>query len=237
MTLSDGIGIFKAFDAAAHAFDDAVFSPTQIGSRLSKWLDSQHEAVALQDLEYAAEAKARNLPNGSTIMSDASKGLTADAWFTHMARARELSPETWVDEFAGMLESIQVSAASRKLLYAWERLIRGWDDQELWNLDTSMSRRLGAQLLELSERAHSWPDGAFETYEGWTSTLALHGSALLAYGTAAGVDDLLTEWDMLPPGDAKTEAHGRIDAHEELLAAGATEAWAWVAKYHQCLWD
>jgi hypothetical protein len=67
--------------------------------------------------------------------------------------------------------------------WAYQRVVRGWDDRALWNLDSHLGRVLGAQLIEMADIAHGYPGGPEGkwTLETWTAELRKHGEALQAY--------------------------------------------------------
>lgn len=104
----------------------------------------------------------------------------------------------------------QARGASREVRWAYQRVVRGWDDRALWSLDYHLAKTLGAQLIELSRIAHGYPSD--QTYEQWTAVLAQHGQALKAYA-----DDDLTHCDTTYPP--------------------AKVALVWVAENLGSLWD
>ena len=100
----------------------------------------------------------------------------------------------------------------RKIQFAYQRVVRGWDDRALWSLDHHLCKTLGAQLLRLADVAHGYPGEHGWTFEGWTAELRKRGRALEAYGLSDGRD-----YDTVYPP-----------------ARGALE---WVAENLGSLWD
>lgn len=78
---------------------------------------------------------------------------------------------------------IRVLDVPRDIRYAYQRVVRGWDDRSLWSLDVALSRQLGEQLTRMADIAHGWPDCSDwdYTFESWVSTLRKHGQALTLY--------------------------------------------------------
>jgi hypothetical protein len=107
--------------------------------------------------------------------------------------------------------------SARDVLFAWQRLTRGWDDRSLWSLDWYVCRTLGAQLTQLADTTHGWPQSdEYPTFEDWQAALRTHGSALTE---AANTD--ITE------GFENTQA-AYVQAQESLR---------WVADNLGDLWD
>lgn len=88
---------------------------------------------------------------------------------------------------------VRLARAARKvrqgiseIKFAYQRVVRGWDDTALWSLDHHLTKTLGTQLQRMAETAHGYPDNM--TYEQWTSELRRHGQALAAYAAAETLD-------------------------------------------------
>jgi hypothetical protein len=100
-----------------------------------------------------------------------------------------------------------------------QRARRGWDDTALWELDRHLCATLGAQLEQLADRAHGWPDHTYETFADWTDALRLNAVRLAAYGTRLG-------------------ATGPVDeALDDRALRDAQTALVWVADNLASLWD
>lgn len=70
--------------------------------------------------------------------------------------------------------------AQRAVKFAYQRVVRGWDDRAVWNIDNHLSRTLGQQLVTMATIAHGYPGDQYP-YDRWTADLEAHGKALLAY--------------------------------------------------------
>ena len=103
-------------------------------------------------------------------------------------------------------------SASSEVRFAYQRVVRGWDDRALWSLHRHLTKTLGAQLLRLADIAHGFPAEDGWTFERWAAELRQHGKALEAYGASDGMD-----YDTVYP-----------PAHEAL---------EWVAENLGSLWD
>jgi len=108
----------------------------------------------------------------------------------------------------------RVREVPRRVKWAHQRVVRGWDDRAVWGLDTHLTLVLGRQLVTMSEIAHGYP-GPEYPYERWVADLKTHGDALLAYSTQ--FDHSLDEW--------------------ETLYQPARAALLWVADNLPALWD
>lgn len=110
----------------------------------------------------------------------------------------------------------RVTTFPRRLKWAHQRVVRGWDDTSLWRLDGWLAKTLGAQLVEMSEIAHGYPDDDYP-YERWVADLRKHGEALQHYA----------EFDFL-------ESPDQWDAD---VYPAARDALRWVADNLGSLWD
>lgn len=126
----------------------------------------------------------------------------------------------------------RVTDARRAVKYAYQRVVRGYDDRSLWNLNCYLPKFLGQQLVTMAEIAHGFPPdadygdvhcipdnpGENPHFTQWTADLRKHGTALLEFHEH---DDDLT-------GDA--------DAWVALYEP-AQDALRWVADHLATLWD
>lgn len=104
----------------------------------------------------------------------------------------------------------------RQVRWAKQRLFRGWDDRAVWSLDTHLAGTLGAQLIQMADIAHGYPDVDGFTYETWTAALRLHGQSLVTYSE---------KWDW--QGTQEWNA----------IYTPAQYALRWVADNFAALWD
>ena len=133
---------------------------------------------------------------------------------------------------------------------------RGWADSDVWGLDHTLCRRLGAQLLHLADIAHGWPgNDEFPMYEDWIDALRVNGQALLDYALRPGQTELTTKWHDLKFGTgtgARSDWMAKINSEddeptaaawlelralEERLDIGGQQALHWVADHLGHLWD
>jgi len=105
-------------------------------------------------------------------------------------------------------------AARRAVVFARQRMTRGWDQRALYSLDSHLAETLGAQLTALARIAHGYPGTYPGGFEGWVADLGRNGAALSAYGA---IDNLMPEHDH--------------------IWADAREALHWVADHLGALWD
>jgi len=60
----------------------------------------------------------------------------------------------------------------RNIKYSYQRIVRGYSDVDVYDLDMFISALLRDSLKTLSERANGYPGmGEFDTYEKWTTYL------------------------------------------------------------------
>lgn len=105
--------------------------------------------------------------------------------------------------------------ARRAVKFAYQRVVRGWDDSAVWSIDDHLSKTLGQQLVTMAEIAHGYPGDDYP-YEQWVGDLRKHGEALLAYH------------------------HDNYDLHGPdwlTIYDPAREALRWVADNLASLWD
>lgn len=98
--------------------------------------------------------------------------------------------------------------------WAYQRVVRGWDDTAIWSLDGWLTKTLGEQLVVMADIAHGYPSEDYP-FEQWTADLRKHGEALKAYAECDLID---------------------LDAWESANAA-AGDALRWVADNLGSLWD
>ena len=66
----------------------------------------------------------------------------------------------------------------RCLKWAKQRVVRGYADCDVWNLDSWFSKVVSGALMNLAENHHGWPDSFFETPEEWTAWLNKAAAAI-----------------------------------------------------------
>lgn len=102
--------------------------------------------------------------------------------------------------------------------WAYQRVVRGWDDRALWSIDSHLTKTLGEQLVSMARTAHGSPGDDYP-YERWTADLKRHGEALLTYSRTHH-DVYGDDWEAW-----------------EAVYGPAREALAWVAENLAALWD
>ena len=112
-----------------------------------------------------------------------------------------------------------------------------------WNLNSSLAKWLGKQLIDWSHKAHSHP-GEY-THEEWTSLLYLHGCTLLRYGKArypdvANYDCETIGWS--PDDDYRyqlvlTCEDGFLIDESDIAEIEAKHSLQWVTDHFYTLWD
>lgn len=98
--------------------------------------------------------------------------------------------------------------------FAYQRVVRGWDDRSLWSLDYHVAKTLSAQLDALADQAHGWPESSeYPEYDDWTQALRAAANKLRFYAE-----------------------HATDELDGEALESGR-EAMSWVADNFSRLWD
>lgn len=114
------------------------------------------------------------------------------------------------------LISSPINRNARRIQRLFQRINRGWDDSDVWSMDTTMSKSIGAQLIHLANTTHGWPGTEeFQHPDEWTDLLHQHGQALLNYA------------------DKK---FGSLEDDDRSLKE-AREAFHWIADHFDSLWD
>lgn len=229
--------LLDSANKAAWKLDAAPVSPAGLAARWARRNMRARKAIAMTDPDFAAQENARKLPQGSVVVSRPGTGLTVEAFTRHRERLQALAPRGWQDTAARSLARVRAGQVTAVALSMFDKATRGWDDADIWNLDSSMASRTGAQLHALADLAHGWPDCHYETYDEWVAALREHGTALADYANQAGVDEATAEWHLLPAGPEREDALTAVRLLEDSLAAGATRAWEWIAVHHAHLWD
>ena len=112
----------------------------------------------------------------------------------------------------------RVREVPNQVKWAYQRVVRGWDDRALWSLDDQLSRSLGAQLTQMAKGGMSYPGTeVYPSFELWQTDLHKHGAALATYARVHYETDTTDEW--------------------ELIYQPAREALMWVAENLGNLWD
>jgi hypothetical protein len=122
--------------------------------------------------------------------------------------------EQWLESISGKHPA---RTAVREIVYGWQRLIRGWDDRAMWNLDAYLCRTLGEQLTMMADSLHGWPSSEeFSDSDAWAGALRFHGGRLLQYRE---LDECVN------------------NEREAQLITQAQESLTWVANHLPDLWD
>lgn len=78
--------------------------------------------------------------------------------------------------------------------WAYQRVVRGWDDRALWSLDGHIGEVLGQQLVVMAETSSGYPPDYGDMQ--WAADLKKHGEALQAYAKRQ-FDCTVDDWDAL----------------------------------------
>lgn len=87
-------------------------------------------------------------------------------YFSHSPRYYLRHPFEWVAD------------KWRCLKWARQRVVRGYANCDVWNLDSWFSNVMSGALKELAEHHYGWPDGLFDTPEEWTAWLNKAAAAI-----------------------------------------------------------
>lgn len=87
----------------------------------------------------------------------------------------------------------QLTNLKYRVKYAWQRLTRGYDDSQIYDLDSWLAKELGKRLLIWSAKVDSYP--ADIEYDDWVDMIERHGVALILYNADY-------EWSIAPAQDA-----------------------------------
>lgn len=147
------------------------------------------------------------LPNGKQFE-------TAEEMMDYLQSQRTLWDE--VRSYCWRIPLRKIEEAKWAVKYAWQRVFRGWDDRESWNIDHYLSKRLGEQLVAMSEFAHGYPSEDYP-FDKWTADLKTHGEALLTYSKMVWEHE--TDWEY------------------DVIYVPAQDALRWVADNLSAIWD
>ena len=87
-------------------------------------------------------------------------------YFSHRPRYYLRHPFEWIGD------------KWRELKWAKQRVVRGYADCDVWNLDGWFSDVVPGALTHLAEHHYGWPDSLFETPEEWTVWLKKAAAAI-----------------------------------------------------------
>ena len=109
-----------------------------------------------------------------------------------------------------------------------------------WNLNRSLAKWLGKQLIKWSHKANSHPPQY--TYDEWTALLYLHGCTLMRYSRGPGEDEASNYLD-LPSQDGRdwkltlTCPDGFFVDEDDVMEHEAKASLQWVTDHFYTLWD
>lgn len=133
--------------------------------------------------------------------------------------AERYARSRWVDACYAIRRIVRYTPKNtyRGIKFAWQRVVRGWDDRSTWCLHAHLGKTLGGQLVHMADTTHSYPGRPpYDTFEKWEVDLRKHGTALLTY----------EEHDFDTEGEEWTA-----------MFVPAQEALRWVADNLADLWD
>lgn len=87
-----------------------------------------------------------------------SKGRSFDS-IEEMMDDYERNMTIWqrVDRFVYRRVTNPARNAKNAVKWAYQRVVRGWDDQAVWDINTSLASSLGEQLVEMARICHGYP--------------------------------------------------------------------------------
>ena len=206
-------------------------------------LENRRRRAASKDPVWASIQQRRG--DGSDgFLSVVSEGLTWADWNEQRRIELELVPDPrWVPVLRWFGEHT-LSSLRRSIRHAYQRVNRGWDDTEVWSLDSSLCRRLAEQLDHLADISHGWPgpDEQAPTFEAWIELLRSKAVDLRRYDGTPESEALSETWMKLTsdrnadPTDVEA-ARGAMRAREDADRAAAKSALTWVVTNLETLWD
>jgi hypothetical protein len=146
------------------------------------------------------------MPGGFIAWSDLREQLEIE---------ESLSPDPAWRDVAHRLQRLSAERTVRAVSRAAQRARRGWSDEDLWDLDVTLCRTLGAQLTAFAAQRNGFPgDGTWgEHGEDWYNAMTYHGSVL------------------------SLSRAGLASADPEAAQARICDSLCWVADHHQHLWS
>lgn len=140
-------------------------------------------------------------------------------WWDRLARATIFRAHWWwQDHTPRWWQDHTPRRWPRYVRYCFQRVRRGWDDHDTWNLDETICKRVGEMLIHLSEISHGWDDHHYASYEEEMADIRSKGQALVDYARG--------RWDPDHFGDGGKKRY-----------AAAQDALRWVADNLDTLWD
>ena len=239
-----------ALAAAARAAHDAYEDSPLAAHRLSDKIMDAHidraEAVAMTNPVYAEIQARRETGSGSSLWGmNAERHLGQAEYDTQESIRDRLTPDPLWWPLVRRVRARPVRDVVRGGMYAYQRAVRGWSDDDTWDLGTRLCTTLAAQLNHLADTARGWPGGEefaggndYAEPEDWTAALRQ---------AATGLEGWATHWDS-PAERAALNAVGGPPNAQRLAAdlhtvdnaarlAAAQEALRWVATNLNDLWD
>lgn len=186
---------------------------TPILDRLYK----QNEKAAMAIPTYAKIEERRRNADGTYILYSEKDGLGKEEEEIQRDIRKSVRKNPWWEPVLVFMTNNPIDNNLRRVQRLFQRINRGWDDRDVWQMDTTMTKSIGAQLIALANTAHGWPGTEeFPHADDWTNVLRHHGHALLNYATN------------------KHEYEGQT---YEKMSEAAQEALYWVADHLGHLWD
>lgn len=209
-------GLSRAWTTVADAVDVAFRVVTEPAVAL---LESATEAKAMRDPVY------RHLKETHTAGED----VSLDGWMLLMELEDKHRPHPWWEEPVRVLRNDPARHLCNEIRWAGQRLVHGWDERAVWNLDLHLARQLSEQLLFLAEQGNGWPAmDEYPTAKDWQAALRLNANRLAAYAS---------RFSRVEQAYRFGATDEQVAALEESLTEGAQEALRWVADRLPALWD
>lgn len=183
--------IERAARSAARLVDRIPPAPHALGGLVLR-VDSQRR----RDLAIASSSRFRELD----AIVNAEEALPMSVVNEYWQLERELAPQASLAAFGRRLRTVSAEGAVRLASRTLQRTWRGWSDEDLWSLQSTLCRTLGAQLIALAEQTNGWPGEG--TFEEWQAALTHHGRVLSSFGRHG----LTASGDRRADDDASAEA-------------------------------
>ena len=112
--------------------------------------------------------------------------------------------------------------------YAWQRIVRGYSDMDLWNFDTYLQKVMSCGIRSFTEIMTGYPDG-YETFEDWKKELLVIADLIEKFNT----DDCI-DWDSDAKGAEFLEMCENATEESEIAKEAVFD---WMKRHFNSLWD
>lgn len=117
----------------------------------------------------------------------------------------------------------------RCIKYSIQRIIKGYCDYDIWNLDSYMATSIGTMLVDLSENSTSYPM-EYKNSKDWEKELYLAGASL--YYSIEENDFEKNPYELGDPNFWSWE-----QKRHELRKGCMKDSLSWISEHFYDLWD